>query len=132
MKFFSSAWAWIKKVPLGAILKPFWKAGAKIALNEMGARLKTRLVTLIDDDSDASVKAINSAFDGLQEQAIRALNFVKFIPQATREKIAAQVQQVGDRVQGEAVEALKKGGPAALVAALDGLEKRLEEIVDRA
>lgn len=129
---FTKAWSWVKALPWGNWTKPLWKSGAKFALRELAKRTKAKLAGLVDEDTDASIKAINGAFDGLQAKALQALNFVKFMPAEMRDKIAAHVKEDGDRIQAEAVDAIKKGGPAALAAILDKLESRLEAVVDKA
>ena len=115
---------------LGNWLKPLWKGAAKKILASQFTSLRERIKRNIDDDRDASIMRINTLFDKMQSDIIGGLDRIAFLPQHIRELIKAKVQAEGDRIQEDTVAMVKKRGPVAIDAAFDGIEARLDAMID--
>lgn len=114
------------------LLKPLWKGAAKKILHNQVADMKNRVKAMIDDDEDASIKRINRIIDGWQNGIIKRLAALKFMPTSIANTVGDKVQSEGDKLQAKLIEAIKSKGPHAVDMAFDGLEIKLDFLIDAA
>lgn len=114
----------------GKWLKPLWKGAAKKLLASQFNRLQDQIKANIDDDRDASIVRINSLFDGLQKKLVDGLGAICLLPAGMRSMLQEKVQREGDKIQSNIVVMVKQRGPVAVDAAFDGLEARLDEMIE--
>lgn len=114
----------------GKWLKPLWKGAAKRVLKSQFESLRARVKANIDSDEDASIVRINKLFDGAQKVIIEDMEMIPLLPAGLRAEAQSKVQIEGDKIQANLIVLLKRGGPGLVDKAFDGLESRLDEIIE--
>lgn len=127
MKLMSMLWSRI-----GALAKPLWKGTVKRLLHSKSRDMRGRVKSLIDDDADASIVRVNKFFDDRQEEIEAALRKLTWLPGSLEDTMASAVEDHGNALQEKLVEAIKGRGAAAIDLAFDGLESKLDAIIDNA
>jgi hypothetical protein len=117
---------------IAGLLKPLWKGAAKKILAYECSDLRLRAKAMIDEDTDGSIVRVNRVFDGWQNAIINGLNKVPFLPKSMAASLAEKVNEEGDRIQENIVNAIKERGALAVDAAFDGIEAKLNNIIDMA
>jgi hypothetical protein len=117
---------------IGNLLKPLWKGAAKKILANQAQDLRGRLKSMVDSDEDASLKRVNALFDGWQASVIARVRALSFLPASVADTVASGVQREGDILQGKIVAAIKEKGPHAIDLAFEGIEVKLNALIDAA
>ncbi len=117
---------------LGRVLKPLWKSAAREFLRHEIGELSARAKSMIDEDTDASISRINTVFDRWQAGIIKGLKGLFFLPSSVAEVIAKKVQEEGDEIQSKIVFSVKDMGPKAVDKALEGIEAKINALIEKA
>jgi hypothetical protein len=120
-------WSWV-----GHVVTPLWKGAAKRILRSQSRDLRGKVKSLIDDDQDASIKRVNDFFDKRQAEIEAKLRGLQFLPGTLEDRLAESVEENGNAMQEKLIAAIKERGPAAIDALFDGLESKLDAIIDKA
>lgn len=109
-----AALAWLRKLPIGRWIGLAAKPVAAEIVTKEGAKLKAGI-----DKSIAEGKPIDPLFDSFQAGLKSAIWLLPFLPPQKKELACRFVQDEGDRLQAQAREVVKAGGPAAAHALID-------------
>lgn len=117
---------------LAGMFKPLWKSAAKKLMAYELKTLRDHLKAMVDDDRDASIMRVDHIFDMWQDRIVAGINKLSWIPSSISHDLTDKVMDEGDSLQEKLVEMIKTKGPGAIDAAFDGVEAKINALIDRA
>ena len=122
--------SFVRKLPVARYIKPVWKAGIQLAIQQGGDELQKEAHRLLTSPKAAvALKAFDAAFDHAQaklKSAVRALP----LPQGVEAQVLEAIQAQGDVLQAAAREAVVTGSCTALDKAFDDFQAQLRRRVE--
>lgn len=117
-KWLAVAWRMICKAPVAQYIRPVWKAGLKIAVQEGGDMIQSEFQALLSREGDKAISQMNARIDRMQERFAAWVDALPFPPQV-EERVAGIVNGAVDALQSRLRAATISGSAVACRAAVD-------------
>lgn len=116
-----SAWAWVRRLPIAAYIKPLWKGLLAEVVQEEGDTLQRRLKLLVSQEGPSAIDHLIDDWQGRLKRRIEPLP----LPLGIERRLLDAIQVQGDKLQVALKTAVVAGGASAVDAAFDAAQEAL-------
>lgn len=100
MNWMKTAWTFLRRLPVAKWIKPLWKKGLQEAAQAAGDALQNEIGSLIVEQGDKALPAVQAKIDGFQSRISKAIDGLPF-PSALEAKVKDAINGPVDALQSQ-------------------------------